>query len=223
MHRTIRITAFILLIQTIIWVIFMGISSAPIEPDWLALDYVTWASEKGVAYLINYVNVSLLTLLVVILFTFLYSFLKEGAGPLAISGLILVPIYGIMNLVCYSIQISVVPTMAEGALIRGDSVQFISQLIQADPGSLAGYINGLAYAVLGIPSILFGMLLYRQSKRWSGALLAVNGLLCITGITGYHLGNDLLSTGTMAGGIIFLLALLGMVIEFRDPVAPKAP
>ena len=213
--RIIRITALILLIQTVIWVVFMGISSAPIEPGWGDVDYLLWASERGTAYLINYVNVTLLTIVVVVFFAFLYVYLKDGAEKLALSGLLLVPVYGVLNLVVYSLQISLVPTLATNALSNGESITMAAQLIQVNPSSVAGYFNGLAYAILGIPSIGFGILLYRSLKKLSGLFLALNGALCILGIIGYFTGNGLLSMGILLGGIAFLVFLLMMVIEFR--------
>ncbi len=191
--KVIRITAIFLLIQTITWVILMGMTTAPIESGWESQDYVCWAAEKGAAYVINYVNVSLLTVVAVVLFALLYRYLKDLASGLALAGLILVPVYGVMNLVCYTMQIS-----------------------------LVGYLNGLAYAILGVPSILYGVLLYRKLKKWSGALLTVNGVLCIFGIIGYSAGSDLLSAGTILGGIAFLIALAALVIEFR-PGSTSSP
>ena len=115
--KAIRITALILLLQTIVWVVFMAISTAAIEPAWEALDYVRWASNRGVAYVVNYVNVSLLTLVAVLLFYFLYRYLKGQSRQIALAGMILVPVYGLMNLFCYSIQIAVVPAMASQSIV----------------------------------------------------------------------------------------------------------
>ena len=98
----------------------------------------------------------------------------------------------------------------------------VARLIQANPDSLVGYLNGLAYAILGVPSILYGVLLYRKAKKWSGILFILNGGLCITGMVGYTLGNDLLSAGILLGGMAFLLALAALVIEFR-PEGSSAP
>ena len=213
--KAIRITALVLLIQTITWVILMGITTASIEPGWESPDYVHWAAEKSTAYVINYINVSLLTLVAVILFSLLYGYVKDPARRVAFAGLILVPVYGVMNLVCYGMQISLVPALAARALAGGETMARVSRLIQANPDSLVGYLNGLAYAILGVPSILYGILLYRRSKKWSGALFMVNGVLCIFGIIGYAAGSKLLSAGTILGGIAFLLALAALVVEFR--------
>jgi hypothetical protein len=71
------------------------------------------------------------------------------------------------------------------------------------------FFNGLAYAVLGIPSILFGLLLWKHpgALRWGGLLLALNGAACILGLIGFLTGNALLTQGVMIGGFLFLAAM----------------
>lgn len=76
--------------------------------------------------------------------------------------------------------------------------------------------NNLAYAILGIPSIIFGVILFKQDswKRLAGFLMALNGVACIVGIVGIALGNSLLSTGSLVGGILFLFALIALSWTF---------
>jgi hypothetical protein len=40
---------------------------------------------------------------------------------------------------------------------------------------------------LGIPSIIFGVLMFRQTRalKWAGVLLALNGAACILGVMGF--------------------------------------
>jgi len=215
MIKSIRITSLILFLMTLLWVVLMGISTSAIEPDWNPEDYVRWTSQPGISYLLNYINVSLLTIGVVFLFTLLYRYLKQGSEGLALAGLIFVPVYGVMNLICYSLQISLVPSMAQGALGHPESIPGVSQWIQANPSSVAGFINGLAYAVLGIPSIIYGYLLLVDNRKFSGLTLLLNGCLCVIGIIGMIFENRILSMGVMAGGILFLLSLGFIWFEFR--------
>jgi hypothetical protein len=81
--------------------------------------------------------------------------------------------------------------------------------LQSWPASAVAFFNGLAYAILGIPSILFGLLLWKYpgALRWGGLLLALNGAACIMGVIGFLTGSALLSQGVMIGGMLFLLAL----------------
>ena len=91
-----------------------------------------------------------------------------------------------------------------------------SELIQANSHSLVGFLNGLAYAILGIPSIIYGVLLYRKAKRLSGVFLLINGIMCITGVIGYIMNSAVFALGVMIGGIVFLLSLIFMSIEFKN-------
>jgi hypothetical protein len=190
----------------------MVLSTADIEPGWAEADYVKWASEPGLSFRLNYINVSFLTMGVVYLFVLLFRYLKQDARNVALAGFIFVPMYGILNLFCYSVQINLVPSMAQAVLAQpafeqGESIQRVAQWIQANPASVVGKLNGLAYALLGIPSILFGYLLMRKAIRYSGLTLLLNGILCLIGIAGMMLDIRILSMGTLAGGFLFLISL----------------
>jgi len=217
--RTLRFLLIFLFFQTVAWVILMAISTAPINGDWNEADFVRWASENGPAYKLNYINVSLLTVLVTVLFTFMYLYVKGLAPGPALAGLVLVPLYGLLNLVIYSIQISVVPAMASHAIQYGADASLVAVWIQADPDSLAGYLNGLAYGILGIPSVIFGVLLLKKMHRYSGVLLSINGVFCFLGLVGYHTGSEMLEFGTVLGGIFFLLFLAAGSLEIRHTTA----
>jgi hypothetical protein len=77
-------------------------------------------------------------------------------------------------------------------------------------------MNSLAYAVLGIPSIIFGLLLYNSGRvsRSGGILLSLNGLAGITGFVGVVVKSTILAQGVLAGGILFLLALIPISLGF---------
>ncbi|MEN8201431.1 MAG: hypothetical protein ABFS28_02470 [Bacteroidota bacterium] len=216
MIKPIRITGLILFLLTLLWVVLMGLSTIAIEPGWGPVDYVKWVSEPSLSYRLNYINVSVLTLGVVLFFTLLYSYLKQRSEGAALAGLIFVPIYGVMNLICYSLQISLVPFLAQAAMGHPESMHGVSQWIQANPASAAGFINGLAYAVLGIPSIIFGYLLMAESGKFSGLTLMLNGIFCVIGIIGMMLDIRILSMGVMVGGFLFLVSLGCIWFELRS-------
>lgn len=218
-----RITGLILFILTLLWVVLMGISTAPIEPDWSAASYLDWASKPSLSYLLNYINVTLLTAGVVLLFVQLYLFLQERNRQTVLAALLFVPIYGMLNLICYSIQISVVPAMAENALHHQESFELVAQLIQANPESLVGFLNGLAYAILGIPSIIYGYLLIKESKVITGYALLLSGILSLLGFAGMLMDSRILSMGIMIGGFLFLISLGGVLLEFRPFRKQKHP
>jgi hypothetical protein len=98
-----------------------------------------------------------------------------------------------------------------------DRIGIILKLtIQAYPASATGYFNNLAYALLGIPSMIFGIILIQKNALWqiAGWLLALNGISCILGIIGLTTQNELLSFGSLVGGVLFLAALFPLALAF---------
>jgi hypothetical protein len=212
----IKKTAVVLLIQTIIWVIFTGFSMSQIQPSWTPADLIGWAAYPDIFFYGNYINVFLLTIGILIMFSFLYNLLKTNYPNQALIGFVFIPIYGVLNLICYATQISLVPLIARNSISNPDFIYFSSLVIQANPQSIIAFINGLAYAILGIPSIIYGLLLIKETKKYSGILLSLNGFFCIIGIIGCIIQNRVMSMGIMIGGIVFLLALAVMIIEFKQ-------
>ena len=213
-EKRIRQVALMSLLLTVTWIIFMGISMSQIQPTWSDMEYLKWVSQPDIFYLVNYINVTVLTVIVIALFTVLFIYLSEKNKTLALLGIIFIPVYGVMNLICYSIQISIVPRVAANVLNTSGDILFVSQLIQSNSHTAVGFINGLAYSILGIPSIIYGYMLTNNSMKLSGLFLLVNGVLCIVGIIGYLLQNPILSAGVMLGGIAFLISLVFIIIDF---------
>ncbi len=124
-----------------------------------------------------------------------------------------------MNLIAYLSQITVVPRLLQLQAMSDYRIvaQFLlRQTIQQWPGSIIFSVNNLAYAVLGIPSIIFGVLMIKSSLglRFGGVLLALNGVACVIGFVGIAAQNNLLSQGSLIGGVLFLLALAAMSWSF---------
>jgi hypothetical protein len=78
------------------------------------------------------------------------------------------------------------------------------------PDSAVSILNILAYAVLGIPSIIYGVMLTKAGKvmRIGAILLILNGVLCNIGLIGVMTETNWMKLGTMLGGILFLAALI---------------
>ena len=217
-ENKIKATSIILLVQTIIWLVFTGFSMSQVDSSWTNKDYVNWASNPDFFFTGNYINATLLTVSAVTLYTFLYCFFKSKHQSLAILGLVFIPMYGIINIICYSIQISVVPQIAGNSLESPDKIYFASQFIQANSKSVIGFMNGMSYAILGIPSIIYGLLMFKELKKLSGVFISLNGVFCIIGIIGYIIENNILASGIMIGGILFMCGLVAMTFEFRSKV-----
>jgi hypothetical protein len=89
-------------------------------------------------------------------------------------------------------------------------------MIHAWPASAIGILNGLAYAVLAIPSIIFGVLLCTGNRpmRAAGILLVLSAIASFAGFSGVITGFQVLNVGTVVGGFLFLLALFPLSLAF---------
>lgn len=212
-QKTLGMLALIVAISTVLFLVLfiLGIVRAgPIE----TYDQVLAVAQKqDVLFTLAYVNVTLLTITATMFYAALYVYCRSASPLWSVIGIIFVPVYTVFNLVAYFSQISIVPRL----LILAESPEnqviaefMLRQLIQQWPESAVSIYNNLAYAILGIPSIIFGVILYQKQPalRVGSVLLALNGVACIVGIAGIVLGSSLLSWGSIVGAILFLLALI---------------
>jgi hypothetical protein len=141
-------------------------------------------------------------------------------------GVIFVPVYCALNLLVYGSQVTIIPRLVDlvaDPVHEREAAFFLGQMIHAWPDSAVAVVNSLAYAILGIPSIIFGLLLYRgfAARQVAGVLLVLNALACIAGLIGLITGILILEIGTLLGGGIFLLALIPLSMAFlRQGNAP---
>jgi hypothetical protein len=104
--------------------------------------------------------------------TGLYLFCRPAAPEWTLIGLVFVPVYCLMNLVAYLSQITLIPMLVrlrQTAEYQPTADLPLELTIQAYPASATGYFNNLAYALLGIPSIIFGIILIHKSTLWRTA------------------------------------------------------
>ncbi len=220
--RQISFASIVLAILTGIWIICMvllmqqhGSLIASFED---AYDFV---KDPGVLFYITYLNVVMVTIADVLLFGMLYLHFKSRFPVLSLSGLLFVPVYAAYNLFVYISQVSVVQkiiTIYEGKLSEDLLQVLLGQFIQLWEHSTIAFINNYAYAILGIPSVLFGMAIFRMKPglgRATGLLLILSAFACFLGIIGIISGNQVLTYGSAIGGGLFFISLIGMSIIFR--------
>ena len=155
------------------------------------------------------------------LFAVLHTTHRLRSPAWSFIDLVFVPVYSVLNLTIYISQITVVPrlvTLMGQPGLQPAATALLSQSLQVWPESSAGILNSLAYAVLAIPSIIYGTLLWgqRTALRVGGALLIANGIACILGFMVVILDSPLLQLGTVLGGVLFLAALVPMIIAFLN-------
>jgi hypothetical protein len=219
MSKLVTLLALTCLVLTALWVGLLIADMTSAGPLETFEQVAAHASRLHGLFYATYLNAALLTVAAVAFFAALHAWLKPQAPDWTVIGLVFVSIYGALNLIAYLSQVTLVPALfnLQTDPRYADTVDLLLHLtLQAWPASTMAFFNGLAYAILGIPSILFGLLLwkYHGALRWGGLLLALNGAACILGVVGFLTGNALLSQGVMVGGILFLAAMFPLAWGF---------
>lgn len=204
---------------TILWVVVMvwgALRGGAVETLDEAVEH---ARNRDWLYVLTYADAVLTTVSVTMLFGALYAHFEPTAPAWSAVGLVLVPVYCAFNLLVYASQITIVPQLADlpwQPETEGAAAFFLGQMVQAWPGSAIAMVNGLAYAVLGGPSIVFGLLLFGGNRvmRSAGVLLVLNAFACFLGLLGLITRSTVLRQGTVAGGFLFLFALVLLSVAF---------
>ncbi|MGW8249527.1 MAG: hypothetical protein ACWGO1_02705 [Anaerolineales bacterium] len=213
MRTVLGILAFIAAVSTVLFLVLFILGIARAGPMQTYEQVLAVSARQDVLFTLAYANVTFLTIIASMFFAALYVYCRSGSPLWSFLGVIFVPVYTVFNLVAYFSQITVVPRLLElaGAPENQAVAEFLlRQLIQQWPESAVSVYNNLAYAILGIPSIIFGVILYQKQPelRTGGLLLALNGVACIAGVLGIVLGSSLFAWGSIVGAVFFLLALI---------------
>ncbi len=221
--RTTGMLSLAALLTTLAWLGLLITGQALAGPAGSLDAALAAAMRMDALYTVTYLNAALTVLTTTALFAGLYVCVRGRHPELAAVGVLFVPVYAVLNLVVYLSQLSVVPLLIsfQGQAAYGASSGVLLALaLQAWPGSAAAFFNNLGYAVLGIPSIIFGLQLARRPGllRWGGVLLALNGAACLLGMLGVLAKVSLLANGSLVGGGFYLLALAPLALGFlKDP------
>lgn len=78
-------------------------------------------------------------------------------------------------------------------------------------------LNGLAYAVLDISSVIYGVILMKRGRLMgiSAVLLILSAVADLVGLLGVIVGSPFLSVGTLLGGLIFVVLLYPLTVGLR--------
>jgi hypothetical protein len=212
---TSSITAFV----TFLWMALMIKGAGRQEPVHTVDDAVAHASRGGWEYYLGYINAALITVSATILLSGLY-YLFAGRVWTWVAGAF-IPVYCTLNLVSYLSQVTVIPrllAMKEAGKDSNTVDLLIGQMVHVWPGSAVHVLNALAYAVFGIPSIVFGWYMMDAGApaaiTAAGVLLVLNAVVCIVGFAGVIMRNAMLGLGSVAGGVLFAFALIAMIVGF---------
>lgn len=208
------------LIFTVLWLTLMILSASKtgsISTFEQAIDFVM---KAGILFQLSYINAVFVTVTITIFFTCLYYYYKPLHAEWSLIGYVFIPIYSVLNLLVYFSQISVVSrliTLMNTSKYPEVYRVVLGQFVQGWSGSTISVVNQLAYAILAIPSIIFGTLLIKEKKisTLGGWLFTLNGLSCIVGVVGTAINNQVLAVGSVLGGALFLFALIVIVLKMK--------
>ncbi len=211
-RKPLAVVSLTLLILTTLWIVLLIADMASAGPLDTFEQVLAHSAKLSGLFYATYTNATLLTLCAVAWMALLYRECQSTAPAWCAAGVAFVPLYGALNLCVYLSQITVVPhllTLRYAPAYQEAAMLWLRMTLQLWPASAVATFNSTAYAVLGIPSIIFGMLLGRRkgALRVGGILLALNGVACIVGLLGTVANIALLQLGVMVGGGLFLAAL----------------
>jgi hypothetical protein len=216
------------LISTILFVVLLILDTNSAGLQVTFEQVLTHAKQQTLLSRLAYVNVTILTLLVTALMGSLYELLRHRFQTWSIIAFVFIPVYCVLNLFSYFSQITIVPRLIELSIdpqYRALSDFLLRQLLQSWPDSAVSILNNGAYAILGIPSIIFGILLpeINRELRIAGIFLVLNGVACLVGIIGYAARSPVLSLGSLVGAVFFLGALAALSWFFLWKIEDKEP
>ena len=227
--RTLGLLTAILIVVTVIWVGTTIATEATAPATDTLADKIASLDSPGALYYVTYVNAALITVFAVAVFAGLYPVTRSRSPLWAVIAVAFVPIYGFGNLVAYLSQIFVVPHLLE--LHRSPETMATAQVLlglslQTWPTSAIAALNLGSYAVLSIPSIIYGVVLAREEIRGlriAGWLLGISGVLSVLALIGVALNNAALRAMTLLGGAVFLFALIFMASELlrKSTASPR--
>jgi len=214
-ERKVGFLAWLVIVTTSVWVGLTIYQQVSLPPSQTLIEKIQQIESGYLLFVINYVNAGLITLGCTALFAGFYVICRKVSPLWSAVALVFVPIYGIANLAAYLSQVFVVPgliEMSHASQTEPMAMVLLSQLIHEWPGSAMQFLNGLAYAVLGIPSILFGSIFWQKkhSPKLGSGLLILSGLLSLLALIGIGLRSPVLMSLSLASGFIFLVSLISI-------------
>lgn len=228
--RNLATLTIIVVVLTVIWMILL-LANELTAGSITSLDgRIAAIEDRPTLFALNYINAGVLTLACVAMLGGYYVYCRQDNPLWALIAVLFVPIYGTFNALVYFFQVFAVPQVLAlyhnpQTAALGDT--WLRLALHTWPGSAAGFVNALAYAILAIPSIIFGVLLARgpYGSRLGGWLLAASGLLSVIALVGFGTGSEILAFVSPVSGLVFLLALLALSVHFLRPptAAPSDP
>ena len=206
-------------LTTLTWIILLMLSDSTTLTPKTIDEKISMIQAEQNMYAFSYLNAGILTFFNIMFMSALYLFCKNYNEFWSTVSFVFVPIYGMANLFSYLSQVFLLPEIQE--LYQNPETQHFARVLLALtihtwPGSLVESINGMAYALLGIPSIILPLIGLRKPRFLAigGYLLITSGILSIIAFLGILTKIGYLLNLSIFGGVVFLFSLLPISIHF---------
>jgi hypothetical protein len=226
--RTLGILILVTAAITVLWAVLFIVTEVTMPAAPTLAGRVGAIEGRLGLFILNYANASLLTLAAVAMLAALCAYCRQEDPLWATVALVFVPVYGLANLVVYLSQVFVVPGLLD--LYHDPSAAAVAEILlhlvlHTWPGSAAGFANALAYAALGIVSMILGLLLARRAPclRVGAMLLVVSGILAVVALVGVGIGDAVLAFLSPLGGFVYLVGLVLLGVRFLRGPSPGVP
>jgi hypothetical protein len=187
-------------------------------------DALAFARERHwFYYSATYANALVLTLFNMLLYGSLYGLLKEENPEWTAAGLVFVPVYGLLASVSYLSQLVMIPVLIsqlEDPQLQPIAFALLHHWLQIWPQSTIQLFDQFSYFLLGVPGLIFGLLMCKiPVLRIPGGLFVVSSFFCLLIGVGIITGiPELVGVPSMIGGVVSIIAIgwLGVVL-LRNP------
>ncbi len=206
------ILAAAVLVLTIIWLSQMIGASARYGSFERFDNALAFARERHWFYYnATYANALMLTLFNMLLYGSLYGLLKKEHPEWTAAGLVFVPLYAILATVSYLSQIVLVPVLIyqlEDPVTQPIALALLHHWLQIWPQSTIQQFDQFSYFLLGVPGLIYGLLMWNTTRlRIPGGLFVVSGLFCLLIGVGIITGLPaLVGVPSMIGGVVSIIA-----------------
>ena len=208
-------------VTTVLWIVLMMIAESTTSTVEDMDTKVMLIKSELYLYKMSYLNAGLLTFLNIMFMSALYLYCKHTNDFWSTLGFAFIPIYGITNLFAYLSQVFLVPEIIDlyiSPATHNFAKLLLNMTVHTWPGSLVEAINGMAYALVGIPSIIFPLISMRKPGLLAagGYLLMSSGILSILAFLGILISAGFLILLSVAGGIVFLISVFLISYHFLN-------
>ena len=220
--RVVGILALAVAITTLVLAVIMAGGEVTATPATTLEEKIESLGDPGLLFYLAYVNAVLITILGVAMFAGFFAYYRDKAGLWSTIAFAFVPIYGLGNIIAYSSQVFVVPHLLD--LYHQPETRMIAQVLLGLAihnwyGTAIEALNILSYAILGIPSIIFAVIMFKtKGLRVGSILLALSGVLSFVAVVGVATQNLILGMMTLVSAAMYMVSLVIIGVFFvRQP------